>query len=45
MSLMKIKEPFSAISHTIGAILAILALILLIQESIYPIKPWHISAF
>ncbi len=45
MSLMKIKEPFSAISHTIGAILAILALILLIQESIDPIKPWHIAAF
>ncbi len=42
---MKIKEPFSAVSHAIGAVLAILALILLIQESIDPIKPWHIVAF
>ena len=42
---MKIKEPFSAVSHAIGAVLAILALILLIQESINPIKPWHIVAF
>ena len=42
---MKIKEPFNAISHAIGAVLAILALILLIRESIDPIKPWHIVAF
>ena len=42
---MKIKEPFSAVSHAIGAVLAILALILLIRESIDPIKPWHIAAF
>jgi len=42
---MKIKEPFSAVSHAIGAVLAILALILLIRESIDPIKPWHIVAF
>ena len=42
---MKIKEPFSAVSHAIGAVLAILALILLIRESIDPIKPWHIIAF
>ena len=39
---MKIKEPFNAVSHAIGAVLAILALILLIRESIDPIKPWHI---
>ena len=42
---MKIKEPFSAVSHAIGAVFAILALILLIRESIDPIKPWHIAAF
>ena len=42
---MKIKEPFSAVSHAIGAVLAILALILLIRESIDPIKPCHIAAF
>ena len=42
---MKIKEPFSAISHALGAILSIIALTLLIQESINPIKPWHIVSF
>lgn len=42
---MKIKEPFSAISHAIGAVLAILALSLLLQESLDPFKPWHIAAF
>ena len=42
---MKIKEPFSAVSHAIGAVLAVLALILLIRESIDPIKHWHIVAF
>ena len=42
---LKIKEPFSAISHALGAILSIIALTLLIQESINPIKPWHIVSF
>ena len=37
---MKIKEPFSAVSHAIGAVLAILALILLIRESIDPTKQY-----
>ena len=42
---LKIKEPFSAISHALGAILSIIALTLLLQESINPIKPWHIVSF
>ncbi len=42
---LRIKEPFSAISHALGAILSIIALTLLIQESINPIKPWHIVSF
>jgi|TARA_Y100000031_G_C8206973_1_gene379096 hemolysin III len=42
---LKIKEPFSAISHALGAVFAIVALILLIQESVNPIKPWHIVSF
>lgn len=42
---MKIKEPFSAISHSVGALLAILAMVLLIQKSVDPIKPWHIVSF
>ena len=42
---LRIKEPFSAISHALGAILSVIALTLLIQESINPIKPWHIVSF
>lgn len=42
---LKIKEPFSAISHALGSVFAIIALILLIQESVNPIKPWHIVSF
>ncbi len=42
---LKIKEPFSAVSHAIGAIFSVVALILLIRESVNPIKPWHIVSF
>jgi len=43
--ILNIKEPFSAISHAIGAMFSVVALVLLIQESIDPIKPWHIVSF
>ncbi len=43
--ILKIKEPFSAISHALGAVFAVIALVILIQESVNPIKPWHIVSF
>ena len=42
---LKIKEPFNTVSHGIGAIFSIVALVLLIKASINPIKPWHIVSF
>ena len=42
---LKIKEPFNTVSHGIGAIFSVVALVLLIKESINPIKPWHIVSF
>ena len=42
---LKIKEPFNTVSHGIGAIFSVVALVLLIKASINPIKPWHIVSF
>ena len=42
---LKIKEPFNTVSHGIAAIFSVVALVLLIKESINPIKPWHIVSF
>ncbi len=42
---MKIKEPFNAISHAVGAVLAIIGMTLLLLESVKPFKPWHIASF
>tara|TARA_B100000315_G_scaffold259396_1_gene315270 strand:- start:6398 stop:7051 length:654 start_codon:yes stop_codon:yes gene_type:complete len=41
----KLKEPINGLTHCIGAILAVVALILLIYESVNPFKPWHVVTF
>ena len=40
-----LREPASALTHFIGIILSAVGLVLLILESVNPIKPWHLAAF
>lgn len=41
----KLKEPVNGATHCLGAVLAVIGFILLISESLNPIKPWHVAAF
>jgi hemolysin III len=41
----KLRDPMSGLTHCIGAVLAVAALVLLICESVNPVKPWHIVSF
>ena len=41
----KLRDPVSGLTHFIGAILAIVGLILLIYKSVDPVKPWHLVTF
>jgi hemolysin III len=41
----KLRDPMSGLTHCIGAVLAVAGLVLLICESVNPVKPWHIISF
>lgn len=41
----KLRDPISGLTHFIGAILAVVGLILLIYKSVDPVKPWHLVTF
>jgi len=41
----KLRDPVSGLTHFIGAILAIVGLVLLIYKSVDPVKPWHLVTF
>ena len=41
----KLRDPVSGLTHFIGAILAVVGLILLIYKSVDPVKPWHLVTF
>ena len=41
----KLRDPVSALTHFLGIILAAVGLVLLIMESVRPIKPLHLAAF
>jgi len=41
----KLRDPVSGLTHFIGAILAVIGLILLIYKSVDPVKPWHLVTF
>jgi len=41
----KLRDPVSGLTHFIGAILAIVGLILLIYKSVDPVRPWHLVTF
>ena len=40
-----LREPLNGLTHCIGAILAILGLIVLLVRVSAPIQPWHMTAF
>lgn len=40
-----LKDPISALTHFIGAILSIIALVALILKSVNPVDPWKIVSF
>lgn len=41
----RLREPFSGLSHLTGALLAIVALILLVYNAAYHAKIWHVVSF
>jgi hemolysin III len=41
----KLREPISGLTHCVGAILSIIGLIILICNSLNPVKPWHLVTF
>lgn len=41
----KLRDPMSGLTHFIGFGLAILGLIVLLERSINPLKPWHLVTF
>ncbi len=41
----KLRDPVSGLTHFIGAILAVVGLVLLIYKSVDPVKPWHLVTF
>lgn len=41
----KLRDPVSGLTHCIGAVLAVAGLVLLICETVNPVKPWHIVSF
>ena len=41
----KLKDPIGGLTHCIGAVFAVVALFLLIQDSLDPFKPWHVVTF
>ena len=41
----KLRDPISGLTHFIGAVLAVVGLILLIYKSVDPVKPWHLVTF
>ena len=40
-----LKDPMSGLTHSIGAILSIVALVLLILKAVNPVDPWKIVSF
>ena len=40
-----LKDPISGFIHSIGAILSIVALVLLIVKAVNPVDPWKIVSF
>ena len=40
-----LKDPMSGLTHSIGAILSIVALVLLILKAVNPVDPWKIISF
>ncbi len=40
-----LREPMNGFTHFIGAILSVIALILLIVSSLHPFKPYHLISF
>jgi len=41
----KLREPISGLTHCVGAILSVIGLIILICNSLDPVKPWHLVTF
>ena len=41
----KLREPLNGLTHCVGAVLAVVGLILLISQSLDPLKPWHLVTF
>ena len=41
----KLKDPIGGLTHCIGAVFAVVAFFLLIQDSLDPFKPWHVVTF
>lgn len=42
---LSLRDPISGLTHLIGALLAVLATVLLILRSVNPAMPWHIVTF
>lgn len=40
-----LRDPMSGLTHLIGALLAVLATVLLILRSVNPVMPWHLVTF
>jgi len=40
-----LRDPVSGLTHLIGALLAVLATVLLVERSVSPPMPWHIVTF
>ena len=45
MMMKTLRDPVNGLTHCIGAVLAVIGLILLIYKSIDPVKPWHLVTF
>lgn len=41
----KLREPISGLTHCVGTILSVIGLIILICNSLNPVKPWHLVTF
>ncbi|MEA2101240.1 MAG: hemolysin III family protein [Thermodesulfobacteriota bacterium] len=45
LSIMKLKDPMSGLTHFIGALLAAAGLILLLDQALHPLQPWYLFTY
>jgi hemolysin III len=41
----QVRDPMSGMTHGIGALLAVIGLIFLVERALHPFKPWHLITY